>query len=231
MIAEKNLVAVYEKIGQSKTPLIVVVDGVHSFRLKAHKREAFDSIQQKEYIPEKSIVGAYSEIGFDEFKEDVAETVKFYQPFVRSTDNLGKKRAVVDCIMTRGGEFTCYDIARITGASSKTVLNHIHALIDEGKIKFIGTKPASHGVFLYAVSGTDAATRYYPSNEELIFQYLEKTGGASATEIADATGVFRDSVKNVLRRNHKKGLLANRAEGKYVIYYICDCDYGVQEAA
>jgi len=220
MIAEKNLIEIHNRIIRSRTPLTVIIEGVYKYKLRAYTSTVFEKREGKEHIPECSIVGTYTNIGFDDFKDDVAEAVKQYEPEIRPTDLQAKKRTIINCILSRKDEFLCRDIIRITGGCRETVFRHIKDLIDRGQVKCIGTKPGTDGALAYALVGTDAENRYYPNNDELVMSYMEKKGEASITAIADAVNIPRESVKNILGNHFRTGYLTKRREEKRVIYSI-----------
>lgn len=220
MIEEKTLIDIHDRIGRSRTPLTVIIEGVYKYKLRAYTATVFEKREEKEHIPECSIVGTYTEIGFDDFKDDVMEAVKQYEPEIRPNDLQAKKRTIINCILSRKDEFLCRDIIRITGGCRETVFRHIKDLIDGGQVKCIGTKPGTDGALAYALAGTEAANKHYPNNDALVMNYMQQKKEANISAIADAVNIPRSSVKSIVWKHLKTERLAKRKEGKNVIYSI-----------
>lgn len=227
MITEEKVKAIYKKIKTAKKPLVVVLSGTQRFNLTAYYQDDFDKKIKEGDIPHHEVVGTYEKprdsnfsVGLDGIIEDVEAASQDFIPQLRSSDPLLKSREIKNAILSQTGSFTASDIVKQTFCNRISVFNNINRFLKEGKIKHIGTLPNSGGKRMYAVVGTEAARRWYPSNDEMVMRIIESEGEVRPSAISNKANIPRESVKTSLRRMEQKGLVSRRNDGKKVFYRL-----------
>ena len=218
MISDEDIAKAYDTLRRSRKPVTVVLEGVYVVKLRAFGAKTFERKQEREYVPEDSIVGTYTDIDYDAFKKDVEWVFSHFKPEIKITDLNGKKDRVIEIILSQKDSFSRADIAAKSGVSDCTAGKYIYQLRSEKKLVDVGYVQHSRGQRLYAVTGTLAAKKYSPSNNELVLAAILKNGPSAPAVIADRTGINRNTVKTTLSRLVGMGSVLRQKHGDASLY-------------